>query len=289
MKKYPIIPGFEYEKQPYDEYIADTINLVGLDGWEVEDLGVCSDGENHVYGLSLGDPSKPTIFFNQTHGLSEWRTFYWLRGFAKYLVNPTKPIHKPMMAELRRKFHFYIIPGLNVYGYINNTRWNANGVDLNRNFPPYWNEWEDPGGGWGTKGDAPFSEVESRMVRDKVLQYRPVLFVDCHTWGDFIGNTNHLAMPEHKELYWLARDVHSSIRLSHPVRPATYGGPFRRPTSQNWVATVKSDRGFHPFVALSESGGGMPESQQAEVGMTMMFIYSMGMLHYLDKRTLRVR
>lgn len=289
MKKYPFIPGFEFEKQSYNEYIQDTIDLVGLEGWELQDLGVCSDGENHIYGLSLGDPNKPTIFLNQTHGLQEWRTFYWIRGFAKELINPTKKIHESMMAELRRKFHFFLIPGLNVYGYINNTRGNANGVDLNRNFDYMWDDFdiEDPDN-WGTKGEAPFSEIESRIVRDKVLQYKPVMFLDFHTWGAFDGATNHITPPDEKHFYWFGRDVVSSIKLSYPWRRIHYGVSYERPVSANWASTIVSDRGFRPFISTPESGGGMPEEVQAEVGMTMIFVYCMHMLDYMKNRKLIV-
>lgn len=289
MKKYPYVQGFDYQKQPYDEYIQDTIDLIGLDGWELEDLGVCSDGTNHIYGLSLGDKNKPTIFIEQTHGLSEWRTCYWIRGFAKELVNPTNLIHKPMMNALRRKFHFYVIPCLNVYGYINNTRWNANRVDLNRNFPPFWDDFvvEDPDN-WGTKGDAPFSEVESQIIRDKVQELKPVMFLDFHTWGDLDGSTSHLVSPEHQHFFRLGRDVVDSLQLTYTDKPFYYVPPSERPTAANWVSTVQSDRGFHPFVAIPESGGGMPEYVQAEVGMTLAFVFCMHMLDYMENRKLIV-
>mgnify|MGYP001226903159 CR=1 FL=1 len=287
MIKLPYIEGFDYQKQPYDEYIQDTIDLVGLDGWELEDLGLCSDNENHIYGLSLGDPNKPTIFLTQTHGLSEWRTCYWIRGFAKELVNPSNPILEKYMLDLRQRFHFYVIPCLNVYGYINNTRWNANRVDLNRNFPPFWDDFvvEDPDN-WGTKGSAPFSEVESQIIRDKVQELKPVMFLDFHTWGDLQGGTNHLCAPGYERFWRLGRDIVNSQRITYPKEQTFWVPPSERPTAPNWAATVKSDSGFYPMVGNPESGGGMPEYIQAELGMTMIFTYCWHMYRYMETRSL---
>lgn len=288
MRRYQYIKGFDFEKQPYGEYIQDTIDLVGLDGYELQDLGVCSDGENHIYGLSLGDPNKPTIFIQQTHGLQEWRTCYWIRGFAKELINPTNPFHEFSMMQLRNKFHFYFIPCLNPYGYIHNVRWNANGVDLNRNYDYRWEEFESEGGTWGTKGDYPFSEVEAQISRDKVLEYRPVMFLDMHTWGSEDGGTNHLTSPDGLHFWWLGRDIVSSLRITYPQKPSYWVPPSERPTAPNWASTVKSYQGFYPFVANPESGGGMPEWQQAELGMTMIYTYCMHMLDWMENGNLIV-
>lgn len=284
MKKYHFLEGFEYTKLSYEEYIQ-TLDVEGI---VKEDLGVCSDGINHVYGLSLGNPNKPTIFINQTHGLQEWRTCYWIRGFAKQLLNPSNPIHKSKMAELKRRFHFYFIPNLNPHGYINNVRYNANGVDLNRNFDAYWEDFESEGGSWGTKGSAPFSEPEARMVRDKVLELKPIMFLDMHTWGANDGATNHLVAPDNQHFYWLGRDVIKSIQLSYPNKPCFWVPPSERPTAANWVARQKSRLGFHPFVAIPESGGGMTEYIQAEMGMTMTYAYCMHILDYVKNNNLRV-
>ena len=55
------------------------------------------------------------------------------------------------------------IPVLNPDGYTLNTRYNANGVDLNRNFSVSWQE-------SSAHGTAPFSEKESKAFRDYSLE-----------------------------------------------------------------------------------------------------------------------
>jgi len=55
--------------------------------------------------------------------------------------------------------YMVFIPALNPDGINNETRYNANGVDLNRNFSTQWS----PG---AFHGDAPFSEPESIALRD---------------------------------------------------------------------------------------------------------------------------
>ena len=68
-----------------------------------------------------------------------------------------------------------IIALANPDGYLHNTRYNARGVDLNRNFET----------GWSPKsvepsGSAPWSEPETRALRDFILCQRPERIVTLH-------------------------------------------------------------------------------------------------------------
>jgi len=70
---------------------------------------------------------------------------------------------------------FAAIPIANPDGYARNSRYNANRVDLNRNFGTNWNaaSVEPP-------GPAPWSEPESRALRDLILELRPSRIVTLH-------------------------------------------------------------------------------------------------------------
>ena len=68
-----------------------------------------------------------------------------------------------------------VIPLANPDGYLHNTRYNARGVDLNRNFETGWRaDSEEP------PGAAPWSEPESRALRDYILYQRPERIVTLH-------------------------------------------------------------------------------------------------------------
>ncbi len=72
---------------------------------------------------------------------------------------------------LHSKFSF--IPCLNPDGLAAGTRGNANGVDLNRNFPTV--NWE-PGAG----GEAAASEIETRFLIDVIEKHKPRLILTLH-------------------------------------------------------------------------------------------------------------
>ena len=68
-----------------------------------------------------------------------------------------------------------IIPLANPDGYLHNTRYNARKVDLNRNFETGWSaDSVEP------SGSAPWSEPESRALRDLILQQQPERIVTLH-------------------------------------------------------------------------------------------------------------
>ncbi len=76
------------------------------------------------------------------------------------------------------------IPCLNPDGLQNNTRTNANGVDLNRNFPT--ENWGKDTSGAGNNpsdyygGSAPASEIETQFLIDTIKKYSPRLILTLH-------------------------------------------------------------------------------------------------------------
>ncbi len=87
-------------------------------------------------------------------------------------------------------YHWQVIPVLNPDGLLNKPprRVNANGVDLNRNFPTLNWRYEAPHH-WTAKtgrdprrypGTAPLSEPESRWLHDEISRFRPDVIVSIH-------------------------------------------------------------------------------------------------------------
>lgn len=89
-------------------------------------------------------------------------------------------------------FSTLVWPVVNPDGLAQNTRTNANGVDLNRNFPA--NNWEKgnlyqqdglPNPYYG--GSAPAGELETQAVLDLIAHYRPRCIVSYHTPYEIIN------------------------------------------------------------------------------------------------------
>jgi protein MpaA len=75
-----------------------------------------------------------------------------------------------------RRVELQVIPTLNPDGVAAGTRGNADGVDLNRNFPFGWR----PLGGLEYSGPHPLSEPESRAAVDLIRRTRPEITVWFH-------------------------------------------------------------------------------------------------------------
>jgi protein MpaA len=75
-----------------------------------------------------------------------------------------------------RNAAIWVVPSLNPDGVAANTRGNARGVDLNRNFPFDWR----PLGGLEYSGARPLSEPESRTARRLILRLQPDITIWFH-------------------------------------------------------------------------------------------------------------
>ena len=183
--------------------LFDDLVTANSDYITKEDLGVCSDGVNHVYLYKfipeeighLDQDAYPfiscpkVIIFAGIHGydtdagngdppMNTVCLYYWLKDLCdNWRTNPA-------LYYLRWNIQFYIVPVLNPYGFNGAGRYNYNGVDLNRNFSYGWTSGEH-------NGSAAMSEVETQMAADLIDDNTDAIYtIDFHcTGGSAIGQS----------------------------------------------------------------------------------------------------
>ena len=118
-------------------------------------------------------------------------------------IHGTEPEGMRVVALLRRRtipgVDLWLVPVINPDGLAAGTRGNADGVDLNRNFPAMWKRIANPGSPqWS--GPRPLSEPEARAGRSLILRIRPALTIWFHqpqsvvrAWGPSIPAARRLA------------------------------------------------------------------------------------------------
>jgi len=177
-------------------------------------------------GSPLSAPTL-TLLIGGTHG-DESATVPILENFIRTHLETGK-VNSPTA----------VISLLNPDGFARTTRYNAHGVDLNRNFPHNWSALsEEP------PGTAPLSEPESRCLHAFILAYRPRKIVSLH-WAlaeldadgeQSIGLARHMwaaLSPAERKPY--------RLRLSEPSRP-----DLSQPNRSEIFETVRA--------AISETG-----------------------------------
>jgi protein MpaA len=119
-----------------------------------------------VVAVALGDPdaAKKLLVIGCIHGDERAGV-----AISRQLESSAPPSHALL----------WVINDLNPDGAATNTRQNARGVDLNRNFPWHWRRLGRPGD-WQYSGPRPASEPETRMARALILQARPYITIWFH-------------------------------------------------------------------------------------------------------------
>jgi protein MpaA len=128
-------------------------------------LGRSVDGRS-VRAVEIGDPDSSTkiLVVGCIHGNE-------CAGLA--IINALRKMRPAPDSDV------WIVRDLNPDGHHANTRQNARGVDLNRNFSY---KWRPIGKRWDTyySGPRAFSEPESRMARSFILELKPDITIWYH-------------------------------------------------------------------------------------------------------------
>jgi murein peptide amidase A len=141
-----------------------------------------------------------TILFNGGMHGSEPSGTYILQDFVTQLDNEAYKI--PPNKQI------VVVPNTNPDGIAANSRFNANGVNIDRNFPE--SDWKKdivtaggakPGGG----GPAPSSEPETRALANLTANLKPRLTVSYHSQGSALGHNGTGDAPSIASAY--AKDV----------------------------------------------------------------------------------
>ena len=137
--------------------------------------------DNHMHVRFPGDGWRPALIGRSTRG-RPIRAFAAGRGRPDVLVFGT--IHGNERAGIAVASRLvqtqppaggtvWVVPDLNPDGLAARTRWNARGVDLNRNFPGSWRASR-------RAGAAPASETETRVAMRLIRRLRPHVTIWFH-------------------------------------------------------------------------------------------------------------
>lgn len=179
---------------------------------------------------------KTIILLGHVHGnepegmLAIFRTMYHMvMDWRRY----------PQLSYLRHRVRIVVIPIVNPWGASNWKRPNSRGVNINRNFDYNWESGPDDPESPSYRGVAPWSEAETRHVRDTVLAYPDaVALIDAHAlgadWGATMGYLPKYLTFDEERFGRIIRHIDpNSFSWEH----ADFAGIF------NWAASL----GLHSF------------------------------------------
>ncbi len=159
---------------------------------------------------------KPVLIIGGVHG-DEPEGVWLCEKLLEHLRGVSSPTHQDWV----------LIPCLNPDGFKKRQRTNANGVDLNRNFPS--SDWNPTAKELRYfPGPKPGSELETQAVIEAIDTFNPRLIIHCHSWKPSIIYTAS-TVPKEAEILSRASGYELQSDIGYPT-PGSLGqyGYFQR-------------------------------------------------------------
>ena len=186
-----VIAGYDRLVSEYPEYVRKNI------------LGPDSSGDYTVYQYIFEPQVTSKVTYNyggKTYNVTkeELPTIILEAGVhgaerpsVKGLLNAMTLIcsnwqNSDVLAFLRYNFRIVVNPCAVPWGYVKGSRFNARGVNINRNFDGMgqWQYGSDKIGDVNYRGSAPLSEIEAQYIHNTLEQNKnAVLYFSYHTYG----------------------------------------------------------------------------------------------------------
>lgn len=173
--------------------------------------------QSNYWGNNGSNKKKRLLLIGGLHGW-EYTGIFTLYLLANNLCNKVNT--DVNYFALLSTYDIWIIPCLVGYGIINNTRWNGNGVNVNRNFPdPSWEASGQPFDADYT-GPSAASEFETNIVMAMADYVKPNLVVDVHNYDwDLNQQVNMIVqLPRMaRYIYEAAVDISYALKKNYPT------------------------------------------------------------------------
>lgn len=176
-----------------DNNLKSSFGVTGNSAWKLDSRTIChtivtigySAKGRPITAWRFGTGASKIMYLGSIHG-NEKGTKYLLDGWIK---------------DLEANFHkipsgrsIIVVPNLNPDGFASNNRKNANGVDLNRNFPA--NNWKAdvtiPGGELVKNGggSSALSEPEAKAIAGFITAEAPRLVLSYHSIASIVAGND---------------------------------------------------------------------------------------------------
>jgi len=158
-----------------------------------------SVGGRPIEAYTYGDGATHLLFVGGIHGGYEWNSVLLSYQFIDYLEEQPTVVFEDLTVSvipsanpdgvfevIGTEGRFAVADVPIEKGAVGTGRFNAHGVDLNRNFDCKWQTESMWRGNVVSAGSAAFSEPEARAIRDFVLEHNPAIVVFWHSQSNAV-------------------------------------------------------------------------------------------------------